>query len=707
MQLISINRETDYKHSAVTAIREHRMTKMLMFRNAPGYHVLSTTSSHINAEMMANLVTASRRDTERGLNELIELLSNSAQFQKAIISLMPNSAMVKPNTALFTAESARLALASAYDEKAMSMTGRHFLGELIIGALVSANLMLAPDVQHYPFYRDHIIPSMRDLIDEAMIQELMLIFGSVSTSIEFGGMKQISAAELATQLVRQLQKVASQLRAVGHRDRLVRCAFGLLRELVTDEATDLPEIHALRSLAVTQELLSNFTLVHLVLHSEPEAISCGPWEYEKALATLFAVLQESKRFQVLPLSTIDSMVGHEQIFVERSRLAAAVIYRNVNVQKKVQVLTKAARSQKTSLWELQVLADATAAVTAHVVAPLDGFGLRETARFATSILTAVGAEASEMEARVGLIGMTWADAFDSITVPAPDVRLEQAASDRLLLTHYAASRSMSVVTGMMDGLPIIGYQQPLAGLNYITMSPSDSSYFVTLDPFEAILVSPSNGSADPLPEQGVVLPLDRAPAIYYVGETTGQKMFLNTLTAPQVGHISLGESVATLEATDLTRMLALIRRTDMVLLTTASTKRVISAHIAACQQLLNLVDQADVSAYGNVEAIRHQLRHQVAAMINAVLFPIYSKPSTATLVRSVRTAMLIRMPSAVRRELAIEMDQHQATAQLRVLVAKMLMRAVDFLDEASQQQLDDLLDQSQFDILLSSLAMKV
>lgn len=704
MQLISINRESDYKHSAVSSIREHRMTKMLMFRNAPGYHVLSTTSSHINAEMMANLVTASRRDTERGLHELIDLLSNSNQFQKAIISLLPNSAMVKPNTALFTAESARLALASAYDEKAMSMTGRHFLGELIIGALVSANLMLAPDVQHYPFYRENVIPTMRDLIDEAMIQELMMVFGSVSTSIEFGGMKQISAAELATQLIRQLQKVASQLRAVGHRDRLVRCAFGLLRELVADEATDLPEIHALRALAVTQELLSNFTLVHLVLHNEPEAIGCGPWEYEKALTTLHMVLQESKRFQVLPLNTIDAMVGHEQIFVERNRLAAAVVYRNVTVQKKIQVLTKAARSQRTSLWELQVLADATAAVTAHVVAPLDGFGLRETAKFASTILTAVGTEAGDIDARVGLIGMQWADAFDSTTLT--DVP-RQAATDGLLITHYAASRSMSIVTGMMDGLPVIGYQQPLIGLNYITTSPSDSSYFVTLDPFEAILVSPSNSGADALPETGTTLPLDRAPAIYYVGETTGQKMFLNTLSAPQTGQIALGDAIATLEATDLTRMLSLIRRSDMCLLTTESSKKVITAHIAACQQLLNLVSEADVAEYGNVDAIRHQLRHQVAAMLNAVLYPVYSKPSTATLVRSVRTAMLIRMPATMRRELAIKMDQNQATAQLRVLVAKMLMRAVDFIDETTQDQLDNLLQDAQFDVLLSSLAMKV
>lgn len=665
-------------------VQEHSVSDGIIFRSSPGYHTVITSPKLIDAELMAHLIVEARRRSDRAITELSETLLSSQIFRNVIQHLLPSQAMVKPNTALFSAESARLALQRALPDN-LSATGKQFMIELITVALVSANLMMPPPAQYYPTRRTRLIPRLEDIQTESYYQELTLIFGSVKATVDFGAMSQISATELSTQLVSQLQRIGRELMAVGRTQRHIEAALALLRILITGSDPELVEVHALRGHPATQKLLANFTLMSLILNDDaPAPLAVQSFEYVPALQALVDLLVNSKRMAVVPLTDFSKMFGHYQVKGQKDRILGSVVYRNIGVPTTVQAVSLLERSRETSLFEVTPLMDASKTLEQYVTGPLSSLRLERTASYVASIVAQAGGDLLA-GGRCFVIG------------------LDQDEQDHAIY-HYAAARSPAVVTYSDEGVVMLGFRQDVQHQNYVTASPELAGALFTVDPYEAITVSPENNPAEVVNPTGQVLPLDKGPHLYIMGERMVERTFGNSLATPWTGQLRLGDNVIALPEQQTTRMLAIINRPDLRLVIPRLAQRVVRAHMDAASELIQLLTDATIGVRGDVV---QNLRHQVAMMLNAMLFPLYSKSTTTMLVKAAKTGILVRLTPAERGLMSTSLEHSTAMVQLRALMTIMLMRAAGVLEGQEQEaQLATLFTDTDFSLVMASLALE-
>jgi len=674
----------DYEVANLANVQEHNVSEGIVFRSSPGYHTVVTSPKLIDAELMAHLIVEARRRSERAITELSETLLSSQVFRSVIQQLLPSQAMVKPNTALFSAESARLALQKALPDT-LSASARQFMIELITVALVSANLMMPPPAQYYPTRRTRLIPNLLDIQTESYYQELMLIFGSVKATVDFGAMSSISATELATQLVGQLQRIGRELMAVGRTQRHIEAAFALLRILITGSDPELVEVHALRSHPAAQKLLSNFTLMSLLLNDEaPAPLAIQSFEYAPALQTLVDLLVNSKRMSVVPLTDFSKLFGHYQIKGQKERILGSVVYRNIGVPAGLQAVSLLERSRETSLFEVTPLADASKTLEQYVTGPLSTLKLERTAAYVASIVAQAGGDLLA-GGRCFVLGLDQDDEASAIY-------------------HYAAARSPAVVTYSDEGFTTLGFRQDVQHQNYATLSPELAGSLFTVDPFEAITVSPENVPAEVVNPTGQLLPLDKGPHLYIMGERMVSMTFASSLSEPWVGQLTLGDNVIHLPEQQTTRMLALVNRPDLRLVIPRLAQRVVAAHLDAATSLIQLLTDETVGVRSDVV---QNLRHQVAMMLNAMLFPLYSKSTTTMLVKAAKTGILVRLTPAERGAMATSLEHSTAMVQLRALMTIMLMKAAGVIQGQEQEvQLRQLFEDTRFSLVMASLALE-
>lgn len=685
MQTINIGNSYEAS-SAPFEVTPHSFTRALTMRNSGGYAILSTSSSHIDAELMAATVIASRDDAVKAAREISDVLLDPTVMHGIIMNIIPNQAMIKPNTALLVAESGRMVIDRAL-AGSLSAGGRQFITELLVVAAVSGRLMAAPATQYYPVFRPRVVPTFEDILAESTLQELTTVFGTITAKVDFGGMSQISATELATQLSRQLQDIGVQLRYIGHRERHVRTAFALLRMILEEGSTTTPEINNLGRTAAAQELLSNFTVVQAVLEASIMQVEAPISEYEEALRTLTDVLSNSRRMQITTLDSFAGYVGHTQVFGPKRRLLGAVIYRNLQMPQKAQVLSVIPRAPAVDLWQLSPLTDAAAAIDTHVVKPLAAFSLAKTAAATASILAQLGDDGFAQPG-VSLIGFE--DLTDSDT--------------RQLILHYAASRASSIVMFRnAEGFVELGFKQIIRELHYSTASAVDSGLLLTLDPYEIIAVSESIDSVAPAIVSGQFLPIEKSQQFYVIGSFIRSKMFHDKLSGMQQLTVDLPDQRVAMPPFKVAHILRLIDRADMMMMQTPVANRIIRAHLDACTSLLNrMVEGGNQQNQGLVYEI---LRREVAIMLNDLLAPLYTRSSTKSIVDHARATVLRALVPSERAAMATSLEHAVATTQLRLNVALMLMRAVDYLRDQDVTTINQVAAQSHFALVASSLRL--
>lgn len=643
------------------------VSSVLVDRGAPGYRTSIITSDQIDVESVADVLARSDifdsiRTTIQNADELVRLTdsfvpSKNGQLKTGVHWWMPESIT---RSLLEELEGESVVKAALLSQILISLFGQ--LGMVNKGR----NIRVIN-------YRESLFPTLDQLRHELRKQAIMRALEKLKTKLpSAANRKEVSVSALSAMISPILLEFSDDLLQAELIESKLEDSLYLIRIYLT-QSTDLLQSADEQDIvndSNLQMLAHNYTLASIAIAQAPRRPRRAFPLWEKNLAEVKAALGSMDRYKWERAEAVRDLFSHKTVYDGKGRLCGVIVFKNMSINVGPQVVYPLALEMSGELSVFSRRSEVVADVLARGVEPLS-------ATLSSDFLS---------EQMWSVISNVAGAAGEPIAY-ALNMTSEE-------VEHYAATLCGMVQIGHtviqdIESVHIL-FEVDAVGVPYFPLRQKFDSNYLTLDPFEAILLKEKDGrlgSGKIVPgESGI--PKDMLGDIFLM-RGDDKSILTDNLNRTlkvgiQVDKKKVHAQVDFLEAMGFKNMNGsrVVRQPEI--------EKQLKSFVSFIREMYSQTDIPSDWGEAGLDLNATALRRIVAQIVDNVLAPLHTSYAVRELAVMLKHYVTQDLPAADHARIRGAMDQAMTDMELRLEATKFFLTRVGYLELDDAQYLIDL-----------------